>query len=125
MESSAPAEGQATAAPLDHGIDREINREIDREIDREKVLHIARLARLTLRDEEVGRVTEQLVKILEHVALLQGVDTTGIEPTAQVGVASLPLRPDQPQPVLARDVVLSQAPNTAGNGFVVPAFVDE
>ncbi len=97
-------------------------------IDREQVLKVAKLARLTLREDEVPVVTAQLAKVLEHIAQLSEVDTAGIEPTAQVGVERLPLRPDVPHPPserLTRDEVLAQAPVTAGGGFVVPSFVEE
>lgn len=94
-------------------------------IDREQVLKVAKLARLTLRDDEVPVVTAQLAKVLEHIAQLSEVDTTGIEPTAQVGVDRLPLRPDVPEAPLSRDVVFAQAPEIAGGGFVVPSFVEE
>lgn len=104
------SEPQSTAAPA---------------IDREQVLKVAKLARLTLRDDEVPPVTAQLAKVLEHIAQLREVDTTGVEPTAQVGVDRLPLRPDVPRETLPREVVLGQAPETAGDGFVVPSFVEE
>lgn len=94
-------------------------------IDREQVLKVAKLARLTLRDDEVPVVTAQLAKVLEHIAQLSEVDTTGIEPTAQVGVDRLPLRPDVPHEPLSREVVFAQAPEIAGGGFVVPSFVEE
>lgn len=94
-------------------------------IDRDQVKHVARLARLTLRDEEVPALTEQLVKILGHVAQLSEVSTEGVEPTAQVGVERLPLRPDEVHECLPREVVLAEAPETAGGGFVVPAFIEE
>jgi aspartyl-tRNA(Asn)/glutamyl-tRNA(Gln) amidotransferase subunit C len=94
-------------------------------IDREQVLKVAKLARLTLRDDEVPVVTAQLSKVLEHIAQLSEVDTTGIEPTAQVGVDRLPLRPDVPHEPLSREVVFAQAPEIAGGGFVVPSFVEE
>lgn len=94
-------------------------------IDRDQVKHVARLARLTLRDDEVPALTEQLVKILGFVAQLQEVSTDGIEPTAQVGVERLPLRRDEPHACLPREVVLREAPETAGGGFVVPAFIEE
>lgn len=94
-------------------------------IDRAQVMHVAKLARLTLRDEEVPLVTEQLVKVLDHISQLAQVATDGVEPTAQVGVDRLPLRPDEPWPSVPREIALSQAPETIGGGFVVPAFVDE
>jgi len=94
-------------------------------IDPAQVLHVAKLARLTLNEGEVPVVTAQLVKILGHISQLLQADTTGIEPTAQVGVDRMPLRPDEIRPGVPRDLALSQAPETAGGGFVVPAFVDE
>ena len=94
-------------------------------IDREQVLHVAKLARLTLREQEVEGLTEQLVKILGHVAQLAEVNTDGVEPTAQVGVERLPLRPDDARPSLPRERVLAMAPESAGGGFVVPAFIEE
>lgn len=94
-------------------------------IDREQVLHVAKLARLLLREEEVPELTEQLVKILGHVAQLGEVNTDGVEPTAQVGVERMPFRPDEVRPSLPRERVLATAPETAGGGFVVPAFIEE
>lgn len=94
-------------------------------IDREQVLHVAKLARLTLDEREVPALTDQLVKILGYVAELQEVATDGIEPTAQVGVERLPLREDVVRPGVPHDLALSQAPETAGGGFVVPAFIEE
>lgn len=94
-------------------------------LDRAQVLHVAKLARLTLSDAEVPLVTTQLAKILDHIAQLEELDVSNVEPTAQVGVDRLPLRPDVERPRLPRDVVLAQAPETAAGGFVVPAFVDE
>lgn len=94
-------------------------------IDRDQVLHIAKLARLTLHAEEVPALTEQLQKILGHVDQLSEVATDGVEPTAQVGVDRLPLREDRVRPSLPREAALEQAPETAGGGFVVPAFIEE
>ena len=94
-------------------------------LDKAQVLHVAKLARMTLREEEVPVVTAQLAKILDHIAQLQELDVSNVEPTAQVGVERLPLRPDAPKPGVPHDLALSQAPESAGGGFVVPAFVDE
>lgn len=94
-------------------------------IDRAQVLHVAKLARLTLADDEVPVITAQLERILEHIGQLSEVDTEGVEPTAHVGVDRLPLREDLVAPSLDRAAVLAAAPDTAGHGFVVPAFVEE
>ena len=94
-------------------------------IDKAQVAHIAKLARLTLREDEVPVITQQLVKILGHIEQLREVNTEGVEPTAQVGVDRMPLRADEVRPGLERAVVMKQAPESAAGGFVVPAFVEE
>jgi aspartyl-tRNA(Asn)/glutamyl-tRNA(Gln) amidotransferase subunit C len=94
-------------------------------LGKEQVLHVAKLARLTLSDDEVPVVTAQLAKILDHIAQLQELDVTNVAPTTQVGVDRLPLREDAPIEGVPHDLALSQAPESAGGGFVVPAFVDE
>ncbi len=94
-------------------------------IDRTEVMHVARLARLTLSDDEIPVMTAQLERILAHLAELAEVDTTGVEPTTQVGVERLPLREDVIVPSLPRAAVLAAAPDTAGSGFVVPAFMED
>lgn len=94
-------------------------------IDRAQVLHVAALAHVSLADDEVPAMTAQLERILEHVAQLAEVDTEGVEPTAYGGVDRLPLRDDLVTPSLDRSRVLAAAPDTAGDGFVVPAFVED
>jgi aspartyl-tRNA(Asn)/glutamyl-tRNA(Gln) amidotransferase subunit C len=54
------------------------------ELTREDVLKLARLARLDLTDEEVEAFRQQLSEVLQYVAQLDAVDTTGLEPTTQV-----------------------------------------
>ena len=104
---------------------RPLDPHLDQALDHERILHLAKLARITLRDDEVPKVTEQLRRILEYVSLLQQVDTTGVEPTAQVGVDRLPLRPDEVREGVSHELALAGAPVTAGGGFVVPAFVED
>ena len=93
-------------------------------ITREEVTRIATLARLSLGDAEAEAMTKQLDAILEYVAQLQNLDTTGVEPTSQVGATATPMREDEPRPSLPQDVALASAPRTAGGGFVVPKTVD-
>lgn len=93
-------------------------------ISREEVNRIATLARLSLGEAEAEALTRQLDAILEYVAQLQNLDTTGVEPTAQLGTASTPMREDEPQPSLSQEAALANAPKSAGGGFVVPKTVD-
>ena len=91
----------------------------------EQVLAVARLARLSLADDELARMTRELGGILEYMDLLNELDTSQIEPTAQVVVEALALRSDATRLGLDRELVLGQSPNTSNDGFAVPAFVDE
>jgi aspartyl-tRNA(Asn)/glutamyl-tRNA(Gln) amidotransferase subunit C len=89
------------------------------------VLHVARLARLELSAEEIGRMSTELSAIVGYVQKLGELDTTDVPPTAQVHVDRLPLRSDETVPSLTHDEALSESPRTAHDGFAVPGFVDE
>jgi aspartyl-tRNA(Asn)/glutamyl-tRNA(Gln) amidotransferase subunit C len=90
-------------------------------IDREQVLHVARLARLRLTDEEVERMPADLSKILEHVEKMNELDLDGVEPTAHVVPVDNVLRADEPRPSLPRERALEGAPDVADGGFRVPS----
>jgi aspartyl-tRNA(Asn)/glutamyl-tRNA(Gln) amidotransferase subunit C len=90
-------------------------------IDREEVLHVARLARLALSDEEVQTMAGELSAVLDHVAKIGELDLEGVPPTAHVVEVTGALRPDQPRPCLPREVALAQAPAISGDGFLVPS----
>ncbi len=92
-------------------------------VDREQVLHVARLARLSLGDDEVERFAAQLGRILDYVDLLSEVDAE-----ADAAEASLPdeapPRPDEPAPCLPRDAVLARAPKADDETFLVPPVIE-
>ncbi|MGZ4272087.1 MAG: Asp-tRNA(Asn)/Glu-tRNA(Gln) amidotransferase subunit GatC [Solirubrobacteraceae bacterium] len=90
-------------------------------IDRDQVLHVARLARLRLSDEEVTTIAGELSSILGHIEKLEELDLDGVPPTTHVVDVGNALRADEPRACLPRDVVLSQAPDTDGEGFRVPS----
>jgi aspartyl-tRNA(Asn)/glutamyl-tRNA(Gln) amidotransferase subunit C len=90
-------------------------------IDREQVLHVARLARLRLSDEEVDRMATELSSILGHIERISELDLQGVPATTHVVQVANALRPDVPQPSLPRDVILAQAPATQDGGFLVPS----
>jgi aspartyl-tRNA(Asn)/glutamyl-tRNA(Gln) amidotransferase subunit C len=90
-------------------------------IDREQVLHVARLARLELSEDEVQRMSGELSKILEHIEKISELDLEGVPPTSHVIEVGSALRPDEPQPCLPREVVLASAPDVADGGFRVPS----
>ena len=65
-------------------------------IDREQVLHVARLARLELSEEEIERMAGELSGILEHVERIAELDLDGVEPTTHVVELENVLRADEP-----------------------------
>jgi aspartyl-tRNA(Asn)/glutamyl-tRNA(Gln) amidotransferase subunit C len=90
-------------------------------IDREQVLHVARLARLRLSDEEVTTMASELSSILGHIETISQLDLEGVAPTTHVVEVANALRPDEPRPSLPRDVILEAAPATQDGGFLVPS----
>ena len=90
-------------------------------IDRDQVLHVARLARLRLADDELERMAGELSAILEHVERINELALDGVEPTSHVVELENVLRPDEPRPSLPRERALEQAPDTDGAGFRVPS----
>ena len=90
-------------------------------IDRDQVLHVAKLARLKVTDDEVDRMAEELSKILEHVDTMNELDLEGVEPTSHVVDLTNVLREDVPRPGLPREKALEQAPDAADGGFRVPS----
>jgi aspartyl-tRNA(Asn)/glutamyl-tRNA(Gln) amidotransferase subunit C len=90
-------------------------------IDREQVLHVARLARLELADEEVDRMARELSGILDHVDKISALDLDGVEPTSHVVALENVFRADEPEPSLPRERALEQAPDPAEGAFRVPS----
>ena len=90
-------------------------------IDRDQVLHVARLARLRLSEDEVTRMTSELSTILDHIEKINELDLDDVEPTSHVIQIENVLRPDEPRPSLPREVALEQAPDRRADGFGVPS----
>ncbi len=96
-------------------------------IDREEVLHVARLARLKLGEEEIEPLARELSAILDHVARIGELDLEEVAPTTHVVDDEMPthpaLRSDEPRECLPREVALAQAPavSSDGEGFSVPS----
>ena len=90
-------------------------------IDRDQVLHVARLARLELSEDEVQRMSGELSGILGHIEKINALDLEGVPPTTHVVEVENALRADEPRPSLPRDVALAQAPAVQDGGFLVPS----
>jgi aspartyl-tRNA(Asn)/glutamyl-tRNA(Gln) amidotransferase subunit C len=78
----------------------------------DQVRHIAKLARLTLSDDEVAKFATELTSILGYIDTLKEVSTEGVEPTAQVTGQTNVLRKDEiyTQPIAAPDDLLANSP---------------
>ena len=90
-------------------------------IDREQVLHVARLARLRLADDEVETMSAELSTILDHVETMSELDLEGVEPTSRVVDAENVLRADEVAASLTREAALANAPDPASGSFRVPS----
>jgi len=89
-------------------------------IDRETVLHVARLARLDLRLDEVDRLTTELDAILEAVSKVAELDLAGVPPTSHPLDLVNVWADDEPRPSLSLDEALANAPAREGDLFRVP-----
>jgi len=90
-------------------------------IDREQVLHVARLARLELSDDEVGRMAGELSTVLSHIEKIGELSLDDVAPTSHVVEVANALREDVEEPCLDREVALAQAPAVQDGGFLVPS----
>ena len=93
-------------------------------LTREEVLHIARLARISLSEADVERFTAQLSGILEHFAALAAVDTEGVEPTAHPLPLANVMRADEVTPSLIAAEALANAPATEDGYIRVRAVLE-
>lgn len=94
-------------------------------LSRRDVEHVAHLARLGLSDEEVTRLQGQLNHILEQFAVLAELHTDAIAPTARVIELENVLRDDVVRPGFDVEEALANAPERAGDHFVVPAVLGD
>ena len=90
-------------------------------LDREQVLHVARLARLDLTEEEVERMAAELSHVLDHIEKIRELDLDGVPPTSHVVDVVNALRADEPRPSLPAEVALRSAPEPLAGGFGVPS----
>ena len=93
-----------------------------RAVNVETVYHVARLAQLTLTDEERETFTRHLAQVLEYAEALQTLDTSDVPPMSHAG-ATEDYRPDTPAPSLPREQALESAPDPADGLFRVPKVI--
>ena len=91
-------------------------------LSRDQVLHVARLARLELTEEEVGRFSEELSKVLDWVDTIEELgNLDDVPPTSHVVNVENALRADEPRPSMPAERALESAPDAAQGGFRVPS----
>ena len=98
----------------------------------EDVRHVADLANLELTAEELPRMAKDLNAVLGYIAQMNELDTSAVEPMAQVGqalglkaaVGGETLRADVVRPSVDRGAVMAAAPETDGRFFKVPKVIE-
>lgn len=93
-------------------------------IDEKIILRLEELARLELSPEERVTIRKDLENILQMVAKLESVDTTGIEPLTYISEEVNVLRLDEVKNELKREIAMQNAPDTDGTYFKVPKVID-
>ena len=96
-------------------------------ITEKEVRYVAGLANLTLTDPEIAKLQADLDGILEHMDRLNEVDTSGVEPMAQVLFQSgetATLRADVPAAPLSNQAALANAPQPGAGYFKVPQIIE-
>jgi aspartyl-tRNA(Asn)/glutamyl-tRNA(Gln) amidotransferase subunit C len=89
-------------------------------ISKEEVLHVARLARLELTDDEVAKFQQQLSAILEAVSTVSELDLSDVPPTAHPLEIQNAWDEDVPHACLTHDETFANAPDRDGDYFRVP-----
>ncbi len=92
-----------------------------------EVRYIADLAHLNLADDEVKAYQKDLEEILHYVDKLDELDTSQVEPMAQIlfeGAETVTLREDEPEPSMDRDKALANAPLQGAGQFKVPSIIE-
>jgi aspartyl-tRNA(Asn)/glutamyl-tRNA(Gln) amidotransferase subunit C len=89
-------------------------------ISKDEVLHVARLARLALTDDEIERLTEELGAILDAVGVVAELDLTDVPPTSHPLDLVNVWDEDEPRGSLLLDDVFANAPDRDGDLFRVP-----
>ena len=96
-------------------------------ITEQEVRYVAGLANLQLSDDEVRRLNHDLDEVLTHIDALNELDTTDVEPMAQVvhdAGETVTLRDDVPRPPLGTASALQNAPVSGAGYFKVPKVIE-
>ncbi len=95
----------------------------DHMVSKEEIKKIARLSRLEIQEQELGKFTEQMNQILEFIASLNKLDTSKIEPTSHANASGTAFREDEVVVSKIAEQVLETAPDSEDNFFKVPKVI--
>lgn len=96
-------------------------------ITESQVRYVADLANLKLTDNEIGKLSKDLDEILTHIDTLNEIDTSNVEPMAQVlfdADESGTLREDRERPTLGNEAALANAPLPGAGYYKVPKVIE-
>lgn len=93
-------------------------------ITKEEILHVAKLARIHLKDSEVESLSKDLSKIIGHVNQLNKLDVKDVLPTSHVVPMENVYRKDDVLPSLPREEALAIAVQTDKGMFKVPKIIE-
>lgn len=94
-------------------------------LTRDEVLHVARLARVALTDDDVTKFQGQLSQILDHFEALKAIPTDDVPPTTHTLPLSSVMSPDEPRDSLTQDQALANAPYSQDGYVRVRAVLEE
>ena len=94
-------------------------------LSKEEVKHVARLARLSVSEEEIEVFRRQLSEILTYIGKLNELETSNIEPTSHVLDIQNVFREDRITPSLSQEEALTGAPEQEEGFFRVPKIIEE
>ena len=93
-------------------------------ITREEVQHVAMLFRMSLSEEEIARLQQQLSQIIDYFQVLQQVDTEDVPPTSHPISLENVMRADEPRPSFPTEDIMANAPQSEGGFFRVRAVLE-
>ena len=94
-------------------------------VTRKEVEHIAQLAQLRFKNEELENFTSQLNEILNYVDKLNELDTENVEPLSHPVEEFNKFRDDELKPSIEREEALKNAPDRTDEFFKVPKVINK
>lgn len=91
---------------------------------KKEVIHVAKLARLTLTPREIKKFQKQLSQVLNYIKILKKVKTGKVKPTSQVTGLENVFREDKITPSVSQKEALLGSKNTSGGMFKIKAIFE-